>query len=263
MVSGSSKGTQDKYYSDGYWYKINSKGYEGLSEYLVSKLLSCTDIDNYVEYEKCTINGRNGCRSKNFLGPDESFMSFQRLFDIYHGGNLSEVIIPLNDVSERVSFVKDFIYDSVGFDVSDYLSKILTLDMVTLNTDRHFNNLGIIINSKTGKCKEAPIFDNGAALMSNFSQFEPDLSLEENLNRAYAMPFSSNFELQVMECGVGITINYEKLDRILKSEPDSRALDVLKYQTNRYKSLFLEHDLTTEIDHDDYDIDNSDDFEER
>ena len=35
MVQGSSKGTQPKYYEDGYWYKVNNVGYEGLAKRLV------------------------------------------------------------------------------------------------------------------------------------------------------------------------------------------------------------------------------------
>lgn len=237
MVAGSSKGTQNKYYDNGYWYKLNSKGYEGLSEYLVSKLLSCSSIENFVEYEECSINGRSGCRSKNFLEPSEAFMSFQRLFDIYHGGALAETIIPFNEVSERIEYVKSFIKEAVGFDVSNYLSKILTLDMLTLNTDRHFNNLGIIINQDTGKCKEAPIFDNGAALLSSFAEFYPDDTIEENIEKTHSMPFSSNFELQAKECGIGFSLDYDKLERVLSNESKSRALEVLRFQINRYKNV--------------------------
>ena len=71
MIQGSSAGTQPKYYDNGYWYKTNNAGYEGLSEYLVSLLLSCSSIKEYVVYEECLVNGRKGCRSKSFLGKDE------------------------------------------------------------------------------------------------------------------------------------------------------------------------------------------------
>ena len=93
MVQGSSKGAQPKYYQDGYWYKVNAAGYEGKSEELVSKVLSCSNVKKYVTYEQCMINGKAGCRSKNFLGENESFISFQRLFDIYEGGDLTALIL--------------------------------------------------------------------------------------------------------------------------------------------------------------------------
>ena len=33
IVQGSSKGTQPKYYENGYWYKINTVGYEGVADF--------------------------------------------------------------------------------------------------------------------------------------------------------------------------------------------------------------------------------------
>lgn len=90
MVAGSSIGTQKKYYESGFWYKQNHAGYEGAAEYLASKVLACSNIQEYVEYERCKVNGIDGCRSANFLLGSESFISLQRLYDIYHGGQLSE-----------------------------------------------------------------------------------------------------------------------------------------------------------------------------
>ena len=49
MVSGSSIGTQRKYYNKGYWYKQNRNGYEGRAEYLASVVLSCSNIDDYLD----------------------------------------------------------------------------------------------------------------------------------------------------------------------------------------------------------------------
>lgn len=43
--SGTSEGTQIKYVRDGYWYKKDSRGHEGLAEYLCSKLMTFSDLD--------------------------------------------------------------------------------------------------------------------------------------------------------------------------------------------------------------------------
>ena len=56
-------------------------------------------------------------------------------------------------------------------DCSEYLSQILSLDALLLNSDRHFNNTGIVINNKLVKCRTAPIFDNRAALLSNYRDY--------------------------------------------------------------------------------------------
>ena len=78
MVAGSSIGTQKKFYEHGYWYKQNNLGYEGTAEYLSSVVLSCSNIDRYVTYERCTINGCPGCRSANFLAEGETYVSLER-----------------------------------------------------------------------------------------------------------------------------------------------------------------------------------------
>ncbi len=230
MVAGSSAGTQPKYYENGYWYKTNNNGYEGLSEYLVSLILSCSDAKEYITYEKCTINDRNGCRSKSFLKENETFISFQRLYDMFNGGNLTDAIMIYSDVEDRIKFVVEFIKEYTDFDCYNYLSSILTLDYFTLNIDRHFHNLGLVGNSQTGRFRAAPIFDNGDALLSNYEKFPADISLEENIENVYGQPFSANLGLQAKALGFNLKIDYKKLDEKLTNEPESRAVDVIRYQ---------------------------------
>lgn len=78
-------GNQIKFLKDEYWYKINDVGDEGLAEELTSVILSCSNMRNHVKYERCEINGKPGCRSKNFLGEGESFISLRRLYQHYCG----------------------------------------------------------------------------------------------------------------------------------------------------------------------------------
>lgn len=56
MMDGTSEGTQIKYKKDNYWYKKDCRGKEGLAEYLVSGLLTYSDLEpsEYVVYEKGT-----------------------------------------------------------------------------------------------------------------------------------------------------------------------------------------------------------------
>ena len=236
MVQGSSKGTQPKYYEDGYWYKVNNVGYEGLAERLASMLLSHSNIKNFVGYEQCMINGRPGCRSKNFLQESESFISFQRLYELYTGENLQNNIRVIADPRDRIRYVVDFVFDRTDLDCSEYLSQILTLDMLILNTDRHFNNLGIIVNAETGICSTAPIFDNGNSLLSDWERFHKD-TLEENIELVYGQPFASNLEAQAMCAGIGLAIDHDGLERDLENENASRGLQVLRYQLARYKEI--------------------------
>ncbi len=236
MVQGSSKGTQPKYYENGYWYKVNNVGYENIAEYLISVLLKHSNVKSYVDYEPCMINGRPGCRSKNFLKPNESFLSFQRLYELYTGESLQEKMLTISDAAGRIDFVKGFVENCTGFDCSTYLSQILTLDALTLNTDRHFNNLGIIVNSQTGEYRNAPVFDNGNALLSDWEKFSEE-TIEENLDRVYGQPFSSSLGMQAKTAGFGLALDYDALYKELETEPDSRGLQVLKYQLEHMRNI--------------------------
>ncbi len=237
MVAGSSIGTQKKYYEKGFWYKQDCTGYEGVSEYLSSKVLSCSNIQEYVEYEQCKINGRNGCRCANFLSEKESFISLQRLYDTYHGGQLSERIRVIDSVKDRICFVVDFVFDITGLNIKDYLSEIATFDMLILNTDRHFNNLGIVADMSKNLFKCAPVFDNGSSLLSNLQEFPFDEDIETNINQVIGQPFSARLERQAMELGFGLKVDYTKLHEVLQGEQDSRALETLWIQLEKYESV--------------------------
>ena len=243
MIQGSSKGTQPKFYEDGYWYKQNRIGYEGKTEYLCSVVLSCSNVTNYVTYEECTVNGRKGCRSESFLAPNESFISFERLHEMAGLGHLDDTIRQFSECADRIQYVKDFLLDNFNYDCSEYLSQILTLDMLTLNCDRHFNNLGVIINNETGECKDAPIFDNGDSLFSDFSKFHPENEFEENLEHVIARPFSVNHKRQALDAGIGLMIDYELLYQKLEQEPSSRALDTLCLQLKNMRQLIPDFKL--------------------
>lgn len=246
MVSGSSIGTQKKYYDKGYWYKQNRTGYEGRSEYLASKVLSCSDIDEYVEYECCKINGIDGCRSCNFLKDGESYISLQRLYDIYHGGQLSERVRLYDHVSERMEFVTEFVENTVGINIKEYLGKLLTFDMLILNVDRHFNNLGIVVNGKKQNYRPAPVFDNGNSLLSDINRYPYDDSIEENIGKVIGQPFCANLEHQAMEIGFCLKVNYQKLFEKLECEPDCRALEVLHFQLQKYEDILRDDTIARE-----------------
>lgn len=236
MVQGSSKGAQPKYFDGQYWYKANSEGYEGLSEYLVSLILQYSNVEDYVTYEQCLINGKKGCRSRSFLNAEESFISFERLYTIYRSGHLLDAVRVIPEVKDRISYVVGFVKDTVGVDCSKYLSQILALDMLTLNIDRHFNNLGVVIDNLTGECRPAPIFDNGASLLSSWGKFNEG-TLKENIALAYGQPFCANLKMQALTAGIGLALDYKKLEKRLSREPDSRALQVLKYQLQDVREL--------------------------
>lgn len=234
-VENSSKGTQQKYFRDHIWYKQNQNGYEGRAEWLCSVLLSSTNVESYVIYKECKINGRPGCMSQSFLNEEEECVTLQRLYEYYVGGQLYDAVRSREKVKDRISFVIEFVKRAAALDISDYLSKMLTLDMVTLNIDRHFHNI-CLVRQRGGVYRLAPIFDNGAALLSNYGVFPVEDSLEENVERAVAAPFSGSFRQQAEALGMNLRISADIWEK-LKEVPDCRAKQVLEYQLKQYAHL--------------------------
>lgn len=141
IQEGTSEGTQVKYKKTDIGIKDN-RGNEGRAEYLVSKFMQFTTLqeNEFISYEEGTINGKLGCRSKNFLDEEEELVTFYRLYYNEVGKDLSKVIANMNTMEERIEYVIRFIDQSCGLNIHAYLSKVLTLDMICLNEDRHLNN---------------------------------------------------------------------------------------------------------------------------
>lgn len=238
MQGGTSEGTQIKYRKDGFWYKKDNRGQEGLAEYLVSGLLAYSSLNSaeYVEYEQGTINDEHGCRSRDFLRPDEELVTFYRLYYNEMGKDLSDVIGRMDEMKERIDYVTDFIRRSCNLDVREYLSKILTLDMLVLNEDRHLNNLAVIL--KGNEFIPAPIFDNGVSLLTANVSVNWHLGMEENVKRIIARPFAGSHESMVEYLGMGFSLNCAAVLRWLETEPQSREKEVLMYQIKRYRDRF-------------------------
>lgn len=117
MQGGTSEGTQIKYRKDGFWYKKDNRGREGLAEYLASGILGFSTLNpkEYVRYEMGNINGHSGCRSRNFLLPDEELVTFYRLYYNEMGKDLSQVTNRMDEMEERIEYVINFINQSVNW----------------------------------------------------------------------------------------------------------------------------------------------------
>ena len=232
---GTSEGTQIKYKKDGYWYKLDSKGNEGLCEYLVSKLLTFSSLDEneFVLYEQGFINGKKGCRSKDFIkNEDEELITLYRLYYNETGRNLAEVLGKFDNVGKRIEYTIDFVKKSTDYDILDYFKKIFTLDRITLNDDRHVNNLALL--GTNNGFKSAPVFDNGKSLLTANVSYNKNFSMEENVKRVIARPFSGSHQEMFDYFGEGFKLDKDNALKWLEAEPASLEKDVLIYQIKRY-----------------------------
>ena len=254
------KGTQEKYYDNGYWYKINMFGNEGLAEELSSLILfhailpSSAHVD-FVEYEQCKIGLQKGCNSANFLYEGESYISLQNLCQNLSHEELSEKVFSITNEEDRYLFLINYVKNITGLDLSNYLRTCITLDFIIRNPDRHFGNLGVIMRSD-GTFKEAPIFDNGQGLGQNYRITDPLMSHEDRLDVLIAATLTGSFTKALSMCGGPIfKLDYNALKQDLKNYPDSIAKNFLEEQLDWYEPIFninyqKENDENNNIDYD-------------
>lgn len=202
----SSKGNQNKWFFEGSWYKEDSLGYEALAEVLVSRLLCKTNAEEFVayEYEQIERNRKqyHGCKSGDFLLPeDDKLISVERLIQAYKGESAAKSIARLETTEERIRYIVENIEGITGLKhFGNYLRKILTVDALFLNEDRHFHNIAVI-QKKDGTFRECPLFDHGASLFSDIKNDYPlEMDLEECFIKIQAKPFSRTFDEQLDAC---------------------------------------------------------------
>lgn len=58
-------------------------------------------------------------------------------------------------------------YESLGTEFVEALDEMIIFDAIIYNTDRHFGNFGVLVNSRTNEIvKPAPLFDHGNSLFA-------------------------------------------------------------------------------------------------
>ena len=230
-TQGTSDGTQLKYFHDGYWYKEDSAEREGIVEYYVSRLLTFSSLSKteYVEYEYGKINGKDGCRSKNFLSGDEAFVTLERLHENVTGRGIADMFRSLKTMEERIDYVLGFVNSVTGLDLFDYFKKVFTLDYITLNEDRCFHNLGIIMDGQL-RYRPAPIFDNGKSLLNGNTSRNLALAISENIVRVVARPFSGSHKAMFNYFGKGFALDIYAALNWLSGEEDTLYKRVLEYR---------------------------------
>jgi len=202
----SSKGNQNKWEAGGIWYKEDALGYEALAEILVSRLLEKTNLEPVVHYRPVVLERKGktfrGCGSEDFMLPeDDKIVSVERLFQAYRGESAAKAVLKFQESRDRIRYIAEEVERLTGLcDFGNYLRKVLTVDALFLNEDRHFHNLAVI-RRKDGTYRECPIFDQGASLFSDMQGDYPlEMDLEECFAKIEAKPFSRDFDEQLDAC---------------------------------------------------------------
>lgn len=144
-----------------YYYKLSDYvqeigivGHECVNELIVSRLLELLNVDHvnyqliYAEIEHLNKTYKTYlCVSENFKKDYESKCSFEAFF-------------------QQNSKVNESIYDfCIRQGWKSFIDKMMVVDYLILNRDRHSANFEILKNTKTGKIYPAPLFDHGVSLL--------------------------------------------------------------------------------------------------
>lgn len=200
----SSKGNQLKWKNAGNWYKADYAGYEGLTEYVVSHLLKRSTLrsEEYVLYEPEQIKYKEtiytGVRSADFVQKDWQIITLERLFKSFSGESLTQVIYRIREPKERLRFIVNQMERITGLkDFGIYMNKLLTIDALFLNEDRHMHNIAVLMNGE-GAFRYCPIFDQGAGLLSDTSMDYPlNGDVVSYIRTVHAKSFCKDFDEQL------------------------------------------------------------------
>ena len=241
-LGASSKGNQAKYTNGDIWIKTNYLGYEDYSEYFASRLLEYSNIQDFVKYDLCTFDGKDGCYSMDMLSDEEVLITLYKILDIY---NITQKSLDdMNSIQQRFNLVRDAVKDYTSLDITTYLSNLLAFDAVILNEDRHFNNIALIYNEITNSYREAPIFDNGLGFLADLNEYRLETSNLINMRNVKARPFSSSFKKQFRILTPTIRFDKDKVIELIETLNHSDDIKlkrigyVLNQSVNNYKELF-------------------------
>ena len=261
-----SKGNQLKWQQDGYWYKADQFGYEGIAETVVSSFLRMIKVPfPYVSYEQALIQYKekkySGCRSRDFFEeyPDlrgDEIVPLERLHRVYTGLGLAKQLGRMAKVEDRISYTVDFVRDITGLDdFADYLSFMIQVDAFFLNEDRHMNNISVMWDPETDTYAYCPYYDFGLSLFSDTREdFPLDMDFAQCRSVISAKPFSLDFDEQLDICEkIGsseLHFPFSKMqmrretERVLGDmdmDPriGKRMTETLAYQANKYQYMFL------------------------
>lgn len=206
--------------------------YESYSEIINCRLFKELGIKNTLMYYPCKIMLDNGeitlgCYSYSFLKEDETYISLAHLHKI---GKLQNYMFTgIDGYKQCISDVKTVL----NIDYTNELNKIIILDYLVLNEDRHTGNFGFIYNYRTNKFKIAPIFDNGNSLFS-LKNIEGMSYTQKLDNYVKSKPFYYKHEMQLNMLNTKIKLNHniegtlQYIEELNKLGLDTQRIEFIK-----------------------------------
>ena len=249
IAETSSKGNQEKWYDNGTdcWYKLDQFGYEALTETLTSALLEKSNIEaetsfTFVRYsmEKLSVRGaeRSGCVSRNFLQPEQSLITINRLLSNRLGIPLKQRLAQLSSDKKRIAYLAEATAEYTGLtEFPRYLTLLFEVDSLFCNDDRHLNNIAVIKQADT--YEYCPIFDNGAGLLSNTQISRMDIAPKALIAALRARPFNTTFSRQ-MNSARGLFGKQLQMPKFCAADIIGAVQPLLAYYAERDRSIITD-----------------------
>jgi len=187
-----------------------------------------------------------GCASDDFLLTGETFVTIYRLLEsneynadaMFEGksapARLRDLIAVVTSLTELQNF-------------GAWLGKLLEFDALTLNEDRHLQNIAVI-KKADGQFRLMPVFDNGAAFLSDTRRDYPmSVATERLVDKVRSKPIVTQFRRQIsaVEEVVGLSLKLKKgfaleLDEFKHYDEREvhRVKQIIDMQTRRYPYIF-------------------------
>lgn len=141
------------------------------NEVLASRYLKALNIIPFVEYTFEIDGFTTCCKCKNFINDTQEFVPAIYIYDAI---NTNEQISHYEKIKRAIELFE--IPDAI-----DFIDKMITVDRMLMNFDRHLGNFGFIRNVETGKFEgPAPLFDFGDAFLWNVAAQNKIESIENH-----------------------------------------------------------------------------------
>lgn len=248
IAETSAKGNQEKWFvsETGKWYKLDAFGYEALAECLVSQFLEHSNIESetpftFVRYsvDRVMVHGRERIVSvsDNFLGKGESIVTIASLLTRELGMPVTKKLSQLSSDKKRIYFMAEEAKRITGLsNFGEYLTLLFEIDSLFLNDDRHLNNIAVLKRGE--KYDYCPIFDNGAALLSNVGMSPMNIEPSALIPSVVARPFMTTFTRQ-MNSTRSLYGRMLSIPKFTKAEIAEISASALEFYPERDRALIL------------------------
>lgn len=234
-------GKRDKFWFAGnlFMYKtIKEDSYEVYAELFADAIAKILGIESAF-YIPTEYHNSRGNITLNFINKNEIFIDGSHIINFYLTGSNEkndtmsmEIICQYNNFEALPTIIENFcIKNNLHYDVNIIigLKKMFVFDMILLQTDRHPNNWGILINRKSNVVKLAPMYDNSSIMGMNKNITK---IIKSKLNDIY------NFPTMMVPTSQNSFFDY-KLN-LVENVDDEELISIFSEYLNLLKSINID-----------------------